>query len=333
MRFLGGSSSILATDLSIVDYRAQPRSAKGMNVYARQLFAFFRDHTATTVITRSILLPQTEIHRSTIRLNRFCIPSITMNSQYSQGGIFFAKSHPPTPYRKRRHHQVQVESNAMSFQSSALSLQWQGKLYREQQQQSALPYPFSALPVSKNTHCQYDSPSSGSPVYLRPLKRVKPTKQVCFAPMATVITTSTPSEEDNHNSWYKAEDYRSFELLNRRTVQTIYQAGGVVSLNPNDVSEIGLEQFLVGRKRMVARRLRSKQRVAMVLEMYDVQRCNGVFDPEMVRRISQRFGDDQAVIRAERLAAENQSSSSASSTVVAIAGNIRNATARTNIVF
>jgi len=155
--------------------------------------------------------------------------------------------------------------------------------------------------------------------------------------MATVFTTSTPTEEDIHNSWYKAEDYRGFELLNRRTVQMIYHAGGVDSLNPKDVSEIGLEQFLLGRKRIVARRLRNKQHVAMVLEMYDLQRCNGVFDPEMVRRISQRFGDDQAVIRAERLAAENQSSSTATTSTSTAAtagneGNVSNATARTNIV-
>ena len=187
---------------------------------------------------------------------------------------------------------------------TALSLQRQGARYSEQQHQFAQSGYFPTLPGTS-------SYTSSPTVYLRPLKLLKQTKQVCFAPMATMITTSAPTEEDNLNSWYTAQDYRSFELENRRTVEAIYHAGGSDSLNPEEISPVGLEQLLHGRKRMFARRLRNKQHAVMVLEMYDVQRCNGVFDPEMVRRLSERFTDDQAVFRAARLANENLSSSSA----------------------
>ena len=188
---------------------------------------------------------------------------------------------------------------------TAMTLQRQGARYSAQQQllQFAQPGYFPTLPGTSSFAC----PS----VYLRPQKLLKHTKQVCFAPMATMITTSAPTKEDSLNSWYTAQDYRAFELENRQTVEAIYQAGGTDALNPEEISAVGLEQMLCGRKRIFARRLRNKQHAVMVLEMYDVQRCNGVFDPEMVRRLSERFTDDQAVFRAARLANENLSSSSA----------------------
>lgn len=202
---------------------------------------------------------------------------------------------------------------------TAMSLQRQGaRYYCAQQLQFAQPGYFPTLPGNSSFAC----PS----VYLRPQKLLKQTKQVCFAPMATMITTSAPTEEDNLNSWYTAQDYRAFELANRRTVEAIYQAGGTDSLNPEEISPVGLEQLLYGRKRILARRLRNKQHAVMVLEMYDVQRCNGVFDPEMVRRLSLRFTDDQAVLRAARLANENLSSSSATTS-----DQVRRAAKRTTI--
>lgn len=126
-------------------------------------------------------------------------------------------------------------------------------------------------------------------------------KQVRFAPTATVNTRSV-SHEDLNNSWYGEVDYRSFEEENRHTVGLIFCTGGdSSSLDPEHYSVLGLEQYAAGHRQMMTCRLKTLQHAAIVLEMYDVQRCSGIFDPEMVRRVSEWFSDEpvrRAQIRA-----------------------------------
>jgi hypothetical protein len=183
----------------------------------------------------------------------------------------------PLPFKKRSHE----KQGAIAFEN-ALSLRWQAmvshrRYLAKQQQQQYHSNGFSLY--------GYES-GSARPTMIS--LRAKFKKQVRFAPTATVNTRSV-TQDDLDNSWYTDEQYISFERENREIVAFVCQAGGDVSkLDPEKYSVIGLEHYIEGRKQMMARRLKTMQHSAMVLEMYDVLRCNGIVDPEVVRKVSER---------------------------------------------
>jgi hypothetical protein len=124
-------------------------------------------------------------------------------------------------------------------------------------------------------------------------------KSVRFAPLVSVTTRSV-NEEDLRNSWYNEQDYRQFEREVRETVHILTKVGPD-ELDKSKYSTLGLEAYATGRKGMMQRRYNTMKHNAVVLELYDVQRSNGVFDDIMVRKISERFSKEtirHAYIRA-----------------------------------
>jgi hypothetical protein len=157
----------------------------------------------------------------------------------------------------------------------------------------------------------------------------QPKKHVRFAPTATVHTRSV-SNEDLYNSWYDANDYINFEIDNRETVSFLYDKMKQVTKSKtiDELSKVsikiltkylidilnndhhgilqyqilGLEQFIFGQKHMLERRKETMEHSLMVLEMYDVQRTMQHYNPDVLRRVSERYSYtkvDRAIRRAQ----------------------------------
>jgi hypothetical protein len=155
---------------------------------------------------------------------------------------------------------------------------------------------------------------------------IKEKKHVRFAPTATVHTRSV-SDDDLYNSWYDANDYLNFETENRHIVSFIYDKMKQFSAT-NELSKVslkvmtkylievlnndqygiiqyqilGLEQFIFGPKHMLQRRKETMEHSLMVLEMYDVQRTMQQYNPDVLRRVSERYSNtkvERAIRRAQ----------------------------------
>jgi hypothetical protein len=127
-------------------------------------------------------------------------------------------------------------------------------------------------------------------------RNMKIKKTVRFSPSLSVRTRSV-SDDDLLNSWYNSENYLSFEADNRQIVKAFlkqdkYTKNTAFDRMDGDGEEtyklLGLEQFLLGPKHMIQRRQLTIQHCLMVLEIYDVQRCLGQYNPDVVRRVSER---------------------------------------------
>lgn len=264
---------------------------------------------ATRKQVREIRDPTT--NNSTIYFHQ---TAVTMNAYYTHGAHLCAASNgsKSLPYRKRRHHHL---GSAMTLEA-AMSLRWQAWAYDYRRQQEHLAKQQQQdFPMFGCNDWRDDFAPASGPVTARPAKRVK-RKQVRFAPTATVTALRAPTDEDARNSWYTLADYRAFQSDSRRIVQTLCQAGGGDPRSPGqqqrpdeeEITAVGLEHCLRGRRQTAARRLRTRRHRAAVLEaLCDVRRFgggDGASDPALtVRLLSERYADRQAPVRADRLAA------------------------------
>jgi hypothetical protein len=156
------------------------------------------------------------------------------------------------------------------------------------------PTPFAASNqppslVSDDDSSSYDR--SVPPQLTSPPASKRSKKSVRFAPTATMYQRSA-SEEDLRNSWYSMEQYAAFEAENRRIVNALYYGKKdsfppSATLDESSVEVLGLEQFLHGPEHMMQRRNCTVHHGRMVLEIYDLQRSVGQYNPEIVRRVSE----------------------------------------------
>lgn len=220
-------------------------------------------------------------HRPTQHRVEFNLHSIEMTALNSFSCI--QREPVDVPHKKRVHAQIGGsftvdEAVAQKWQAEMARrrlLQRERQFYFYQQQQQLQPLPHKSFPVQKRK------------------------KSVRFAPTVSVATRSV-DEEDLRNSWYNEQDYRKFEYEVRDTVQLMSKVGSD-GLDKSKYTTVGLEAYAAGRKGMMQRRYNTMKHNAIVLELYDVQRSNGVFDDVMVRKISERFSKEtmrHAYIRA-----------------------------------
>lgn len=156
--------------------------------------------------------------------------------------------------------------------------------------------------VSDDDSSSYDrsvpQPPSSPPTPQRTKKSVR------FAPTATMYQRSV-SDEDLRNSWYSVEHYMAFEAENRRIVNAMYY-GKKGSFDPSAkaseawIELLGLEQFLHGPEHMMQRRHHTIHHGRMVLEIYDLQRSVGKYNPEIVRRVSELWSSSPSTEQTAR---------------------------------
>jgi hypothetical protein len=131
-------------------------------------------------------------------------------------------------------------------------------------------------------------------------QKTKQKKRVTFALESnTVNVREEETSEDFQNSWYQDQDYRNFEDENRRIVQSVRLNGGDFShLDETQYSVHGLEQYIFpdgssSIRSSTARRSRTMQHAAIVLDVYNFQKSNGLLlDDELVRKVSLRFSQE-----------------------------------------
>ena len=147
----------------------------------------------------------------------------------------------------------------------------------------ASPVPTTALPLQSVIDCREQSPQ----LTMKSCSMVMPPQaeknKVHFATTSSIRTRQVTAE-DLDNSWYDSQHYRSFELENRECI-ALHDAGVEVEIQ-------GLEHVTGGREKIAQRRMQTLKHNAVVLELYDVQRCCGVFDADLLCRVSQRLSKE-----------------------------------------
>lgn len=147
-------------------------------------------------------------------------------------------------------------------------------------QNGGTPETLLPLPPATKQHCLEKSETTEQ--YFQPVSP-QSKKRVHFA-VTSSFRTRHATDEDLANSWYDADHYRAFEH-DKQTSIALYDAG-------EDVDIEGLEHIAGGREQVVQRRMHTLKHSAVVLELYDVQRCCGVFDDDLMRRVSQRLSEE-----------------------------------------
>lgn len=102
-------------------------------------------------------------------------------------------------------------------------------------------------------------------------------------------TGAKPESQNDCNSWYRREDYWSFEQERRFTLMAIRNANGDESvLDPNQFSLRGLEQK-VCRQQIAQRKWEAQLCQRAVLEHQFRLRQSGIWDPDQLKAISERY--------------------------------------------
>jgi hypothetical protein len=123
-------------------------------------------------------------------------------------------------------------------------------------------------------------------------RALKRKQRVQFAPTASVVARIA-SLEDLENSWYRHEDYSSFETECRRTLATVRMAkiksrsgDDQYELNSTEFTTSGLEDFLSPHRKNL-RHYRKMCHNHNVLMHQFMQRCRGVQSPEYLKIASE----------------------------------------------
>jgi hypothetical protein len=153
---------------------------------------------------------------------------------------------------------------------------------------------FSSLPeisVLKLQLAAFTKPLKNKPLPIK-VKQApsKAKRSVRFSNITTVTTTTRPiSEQELRTMWYEAEEYSSFKRECRRTLAAIKMAKGkLTTLDPNEYSVRGLEQFL-STKQMASRKKKAKRYIDVMMRQQYVQKRTGRSDPSRLKALSELF--------------------------------------------
>lgn len=123
--------------------------------------------------------------------------------------------------------------------------------------------------------------------------RMTQKKSVSFSNMASVLMRPISHEELNQR-WIQPIEYKLIETKRRETIRAWSNVEGNVSrLDCEEHCLTGLEQILTPQQTL-ARKFTNLKCRRLLLEEQRLQKCNGFYDPERLKQLSQLFSRQTA---------------------------------------
>ena len=146
--------------------------------------------------------------------------------------------------------------------------------------------------------------SNGSSSTVEEPQLQHPKKQVRFASTTCSYHPSTPDDADN--SWYSEDDYSAFQKDCRITVAAFCQAQARKQqgetryhLDGTSFTARGLEDVL-SKAQSEIRDYRKRLHVHHVLKQQYLQRCDGLWSPEWLQSVSERYSAESCACAVQR---------------------------------